>query len=81
MTVSDTWDVSGAEDLPIHGNTHTPVGASPRAVAIVVHGWTGNKDRNINPAIARFLADEANIIAHRITPSPRPSSATRMRSA
>lgn len=67
MTVSNTWDIPGAEDLPIHGNTHTPDAGSPRAVAIVVHGWTGNKDRNINPAIAAFLADEANIIAHRVT--------------
>ena len=67
MSVSPTWAIPGAEDLPIHGNTHIPESGHPRAVAIVVHGWTGNKDRNINPAIAAFLADEANVIAHRIT--------------
>ncbi len=66
MRVSETWTIPGAEGLPIHGNTHAPEG-TPRAVAIVVHGWTGHKDRNINPAVATFLAEEAGVIAHRVT--------------
>lgn len=65
MLISDTWSITGAESLPIHGNTHSPQG-TPRAVALVIHGWTGHKDRNITPAAAHHLA-RMGLIAHRVT--------------
>jgi len=59
------WTIEGAERLPIHGNAHRPEG-DPRGVALVVHGWTGHKDRNIVPAVTADLAD-AGYVAHRFT--------------
>ncbi|MEO1129248.1 MAG: alpha/beta fold hydrolase [Planctomycetota bacterium] len=60
-----SWTLQGSEGLPIHGNTHLP-GGPPRGVAVVVHGFTGHKDRNLVPAVTLDLAD-AGFIAHRCT--------------
>lgn len=59
------WTISGSEDLPISGATMSPPG-EPRAVALMVHGWTGHMDRNVTPAFAAGLA-ERGVIAHRFT--------------
>lgn len=59
------WTIDGAEGLPIHGDTDVPAGGA-RAVALVVHGWTGTKDRNFGPILGRDLAS-AGVIAHRFT--------------
>jgi pimeloyl-ACP methyl ester carboxylesterase len=60
-----SWTLDGSEGLPIHGNTHLPPGP-PRGVAVVVHGYTGHKDRNLVPAVTLDLAD-AGFVAHRFT--------------
>lgn len=65
MDISQTWSIPGAEGLPIYGNTLTPAG-EPRGHAIVIHGWTGNKDRNITPVVASHLAS-IGLTTHRIT--------------
>lgn len=49
------WSVRGSEGLTVHGKTTRPKG-SPRAVALVVHGYTGHIDRNVVPLAARQLA-------------------------
>ncbi len=59
------WTIDGAEALPIHANTHIP-DAPTRAVALIVHGWTGCKDRNIVPVLAAHAAS-IGLIAHRFT--------------
>ena len=53
----------GAADPREH--PHVPHGP-PRAVAALIHGWTGHKDRNILPAVATDLA-AAGLVAHRFT--------------
>lgn len=58
-----TWTLSGSEGLPLFGKTTEPP-ASPRAVAIVVHGYTGHLDRNIVPVAAQRLA-AAGCLVHR----------------
>lgn len=65
MPVTD-WTISGAQDLPIHGNTHRPSNPTPRAVAVIAHGWTGSKDRNIIPVLAAHAAS-LGLIAHRFS--------------
>lgn len=55
----------GAEGLPVYGTTVMPEGEAV-GVAVVVHGWTGHRDRNVVP-VAAMLAREAGLIAHRIT--------------
>lgn len=64
MRLTD-WTIPGAEALPIHGTTHHP-DATPRAVAVVVHGWTGCKDRNIVPVLTQHAAS-IGLIAHRFS--------------
>lgn len=64
MTRTGAWTIEGSEGLPIHGNTHVPQGA-PEAHILVVHGWTGCKDRNIVPAITHAL--RSNCVVHRCT--------------
>lgn len=64
MRITD-WTITGAESLPIHANTHHP-DTPPRAVAVIVHGWTGSKDRNIIPVLAAHAAS-IGIIAHRFS--------------
>lgn len=59
------WTIQGSDALPIHGNTHSPEG-DPRAVAVIVHGWTGCKDRNIVPVLAQHAAS-IGCIAHRFS--------------
>ncbi len=49
------WSVPGSDGLTVHGKTTRPKG-SPRAVALVVHGYTGHIDRNVVPLAARQLA-------------------------
>ncbi len=59
------WAIDGAAGLPIYGDTF--VGADrPSATVLLVHGWTGCKDRNIVPAMTRGLV-EAGMIVHRFT--------------
>ena len=67
-SVSETWTLEGdaaAGALPIHGNTHTPEG-EPRSVCLVIHGWTGHKDRNITPVMTGALAESGHLV-HRFT--------------
>jgi len=64
MQITD-WTIPGADALPIHANTHLP-DAVPRAVAVIVHGWTGCKDRNIIPVLAQHAAS-IGCIAHRFS--------------
>ena len=60
----EPWTLTGPEGLPIHGESDLPVRAA--AAALIVHGFTGSKDRNIIPALGRHLA-EAGVAAHRFT--------------
>ena len=62
----DAWTLKGPESLPIHGATDLP--EHPEATALLVHGFTGSKDRNIIPALGRLLA-EAGVLTHRFTMS------------
>ena len=64
-SIATSWSIGGSEGLPIHGDTDHPAG-TPRAVALVVHGFTGNKNRNIIPAVSRHLAS-AGLLSHRAT--------------
>lgn len=58
-----TWSLPGSDGLTIHGKTTRPDG-SPRAVALVVHGYTGHLDRNVVPVAARQLAS-IGCVVHR----------------
>lgn len=49
------WSLPGSDGLTIHGKTTSPAGQA-RAVALVVHGYTGHLDRNVVPLAARQLA-------------------------
>lgn len=49
------WTIPGSAGLPLFGKTTDPP-ISPRATAIVVHGYTGHLDRNIVPVAAHLLA-------------------------
>jgi alpha-beta hydrolase superfamily lysophospholipase len=49
------WSLRGSDGLTVHGKTTHPEGP-PRAVALVVHGYTGHLDRNVVPLAARQLA-------------------------
>jgi len=62
------FQLTGAEGRRLVGSTTTPNAgtASARALALVVHGWTGNKDRNIVPAAGNLLHD-LDCVVHRIT--------------
>lgn len=57
------WSLTGSEGLTVHGKTTSPAGPA-RAVALVVHGYTGHLDRNVVPLVARQLA-ELGCITHR----------------
>ena len=57
------WTLPGAGGELILGNTHLPV-ASPRAAAIIVHGFLGYKDYGFFPTVADTLA-HCGIAAHR----------------
>ncbi len=50
------WSLLGSQGLTIHGKTTHPI-SEPKAVALVVHGYTGHLDRNVVPLAARQLAD------------------------
>ena len=63
----DAWTIEGSEGLPIHGNTRAPDAVEPMANVLVIHGWTGCKDRNIVPAVTRAL--EGACVVHRFTMS------------
>lgn len=59
------WAIDGSESLPIHGETDLPAhGAALRGVAIVVHGFTGTRNRNIIPVVSSHLAS-IGLISHR----------------
>ena len=61
------WTIDGSEGLPIHGESHLPPEGEPvRACAVLVHGWTGSKDRNFLPPLAEELA-RGGVVAHRFT--------------
>ena len=64
------WTLPGSGSFPIVGTTHTPspIQGGPHALAVVVHGFTGTKDRNIVPAVAAGLA-ERGVLVHRFTMS------------
>lgn len=64
MTMT-SWEIPGAEGLPIRGDTDHPEG-EPRGVAVMIHGFTGNRYRNIVPAFSTMLA-EMGFISHRPT--------------
>ncbi|GAB5497022.1 MAG: hypothetical protein Phyf2KO_21020 [Phycisphaerales bacterium] len=57
------WTLPGADGQTILGNTHLPKG-TPRAAAIIVHGFLGYKDYGFFPTIADTLA-RIGIAAHR----------------
>ncbi len=59
------FSTPGSESLPVAGDTTTPE-QSPRATVLVVHGYTGHKDRNIVPVAATF-ATELGCVTHRYT--------------
>ncbi len=58
-----SWVIPGAASLPLYGDTHVPH-TSPRAVAIILHGFLGYKDYGLIVLIAQLLA-RCNVIAHR----------------
>lgn len=58
-----SWTISGANQQPIYGQTHMPVG-KPTAQAIIAHGFKGYKDYGFIPALAAHLAT-AGLVAHR----------------
>ncbi|GAB4546953.1 MAG: hypothetical protein Tsb0013_06280 [Phycisphaerales bacterium] len=64
MSGISAWTIRGAEGLPIHGNTHIPE-VDATANVLIVHGWTGCKDRNIVPALTHLLASTCTV--HRCT--------------
>ncbi|MFG0292623.1 MAG: alpha/beta hydrolase family protein [Phycisphaerales bacterium JB050] len=49
------WSLPGSDGLTLHAKTTHP-DDTPRAVALVVHGYTGHLDRNVVPLAARQLA-------------------------
>ena len=57
------WSLTGSGGLTVHGKTTAPSGTA-RAVALVVHGYTGHLDRNVVPLVARQLA-ELGCLTHR----------------
>ncbi|RNC80923.1 MAG: alpha/beta fold hydrolase [Phycisphaera sp.] len=57
------WSLPGADGQTILGNTHLPEG-TPRAAAIIAHGFLGYKDYGFFPTIADTLA-RIGIAAHR----------------
>lgn len=57
------WTLTGAAGEIILGNTHLPA-TTPRAAAIIVHGFLGYKDYGFFPTIADTLANHG-IAAHR----------------
>ncbi len=57
------WTLPGAAGETILGNTHLPA-TTPRAAAIIVHGFLGYKDYGFFPTIADTLANHG-IAAHR----------------
>lgn len=57
------WTLPGADGQTILGNTHLPE-STPRAAAIIVHGFLGYKDYGFFPTIADTLA-RIGIAAHR----------------
>ncbi|PHQ82337.1 MAG: hypothetical protein COB69_02215 [Phycisphaera sp.] len=57
------WNLPGAHGEMILGNTHLPE-STPRAAAIIVHGFLGYKDYGFFPTIADTLA-RSGIAAHR----------------
>lgn len=57
------WSLAGSEGLTVYGKTTSPAGPA-RAVALVVHGYTGHLDRNVVPLVARQLA-ELGCLTHR----------------
>ncbi|MEM1109596.1 MAG: alpha/beta fold hydrolase [Planctomycetota bacterium] len=69
----EPWELAGAEDEPILGNTHRPPGTSPgsgndasaiRGQAIICHGFKGYMDYGFIPRLADVLAQHG-IAAHR----------------
>jgi len=58
------FSTPGAAGKPVCGTTSVPQ-TQPRGVAILLHGWTGHRDRNIIPVAAKLLTD-AGLITHRI---------------
>ena len=64
------WTLPGAAGETILGNTHLPA-TTPRAAAIIVHGFLGYKDYGFFPTIADTLA----ITASRRTGSTSPTRA------
>jgi len=57
------WSLTGADDQLILGNTHLPQ-STPRAAAIIVHGFLGYKDYGFIPTLADTLAHQG-FAAHR----------------
>lgn len=60
---SQPWTLTGSNNQPIYGDTHTPLG-KPRGVAIISHGFHSYKDYGFLPALAQYLAS-LNLITHR----------------
>ena len=58
------FSTPGAAGKAVCGTSSVPE-TQPRAVAILIHGWTGHRDRNIVPVAAKLLTD-AGLITHRI---------------
>ena len=57
------WSLTGADEQLILGNTHLPQ-STPRAAAIIVHGFLGYKDYGFIPTLADTLAHHG-FAAHR----------------
>lgn len=57
------WSLTGADEQLILGNTHLPR-STPRAAAIIVHGFLGYKDYGFLPTLADTLAHHG-FAAHR----------------
>lgn len=72
VTDSVPWETAGADGERILGDAHHPPaaggGRSPRATAIVVHGFKGYKDYGMLPALAARLAG-AGCVAYRYNAS------------
>jgi len=64
--VTDAWQIPGADEQPLLGDTHLPDGGADAAPGVIVlcHGFKGYKDYGFFPRLARDAA-AAGLIAHR----------------
>ncbi len=57
------WELPGADEQTIFGNTHLPA-SEPAGALLICHGFKGYKDYGVFPALARAAA-QRGLVAHR----------------